>query len=954
MKKPKIRYKSKKLRLDQILKYKSIDKHFIEQFISNAHQVADHTSHFIRAFIIYLYSNKKDIPKINDDFFKLCSIVLTVRTGGGNTAKGENKKILDSLQDFYTQFYSKLGYKKEDKISSLHLSQMLDYIATEYETSVNNNIINNFIVYLKRYVNAFYITKLNSKISEETNAEFQEFKNIETDYLNLIFPIIEDFINKITFLLKAKYYPQKNYQFKSPQDKKEFKFLEKCKQKYVGKYKNICKKLKIKPNFTITLNYNNLSIDSIKMDLNLIDEINNSFIESTKEIKLKNNHKRKNRNDELKALKAELFKVKNDIVENTNNADPKYYAFIKNIRDNILPVYDSSNFTLLEYIKENPQKFIKSMMIMVDLLEKNNYKLFQFLPLYSSLIQRSVKIDTKILIEIFIEENKKEYLDNVRKYQNEIWDNLFRFNTPAFRLSKSSPYVFDYSIVTNGYTASIIFMHKDDKNKKTNVQNLGQEKRKSNKKLLEDLNNDEKIAFKKKQEDKNETDKLRKAVENNKKQKENKENFKKLSKEEQNKIKEENKRKNQDFLYIDELNDEELKKIKKKSFQNKIITNDPGKKNLLFMQDAKGNTLRYSNKEHLKRTRRLEYAEKLNKLKDELEITKREQKLSNYSSKTINFSKFCKYIKKRNETKNKIKDKYANIKFRQYKWYSYINNERAQTTLINNIKKKFGEDIIIFYGDWSIGKQMANFISTPNLTLKRKIAEYFKVYNLDEYNTSKLSNETFEACENLVLKDKFGVPRELHSVLTYTKENKINECKLGKPLKCNVNRDNNSSKNMMFIVRHYIKHKRFPKEFMRNGNEELQLDIIEKIYNILEKLKDKNISNLKIKELENIINERDLGEMLYLVKNAVSSRKTLVPDGVKSNDKIKEIVNKIFRELKNDKEKLISKYKNKEKLKVLFKEQRETKKPVEPKEVKLLGSRRVNYMRKSKISKMKL
>ena len=45
------------------------------------------------------------------------------RDNGGNMPKGENKKIIDELQKFYDQFYSKLGYGNDDKINSLHLSQ---------------------------------------------------------------------------------------------------------------------------------------------------------------------------------------------------------------------------------------------------------------------------------------------------------------------------------------------------------------------------------------------------------------------------------------------------------------------------------------------------------------------------------------------------------------------------------------------------------------------------------------------------------------------------------------------------------------------------------------------------------------------------------------------------------------------------------------------------------------
>ena len=927
MKKPRIRYKVKKIRLDAILQNVNIDKCFIEIYISNAHQISFHISHFIRAYIIFLHKENKNFPIIDSQFFKLCYMVLTKKSKGGNSPKGENKNTIEILQKFYDEYYSKLGYKLEDKIDPLHLSQMMDYVATEYQTSIENNVVINFTNYVKRYVNSSFITKFKHNIENITEDKFSEFKNLEVEYLNLVFPIIEELINKINCLLKNKYYNNKNA------TKKELVFLEKNKQKYLNKYKSICKKLKISPNAFLKNEYPNVNLDEVKNDIKLINNINQSFIENAKEIKTNGNYRRKNKDEELKILKNELYKVKNDLIENTNTADPKYNNFIESFRKNILPKYDTTKFSLLEYLKEDPQSFIKSLIIMVENLEKNNYKTFQFLPLYASSIQRSVKIDTKILVEIFINENKNEYLNNITKKQQEIWSDLFKINSKIFKLSKSSPYVFDHSIVTNGYTASIIFIHKDDKMQKTKFQNLGKDKRKINADLLKELDEENKKIFKQKQEEKAKEEKIKKSVEINKKAKEKKENFKKLTKEQQIKIKEENKRKNNDFLYIDELNEDELKEISLKLRKNKVITIDPGKKNLIFAQDDKKNTLRYSNKEHLKRTKRLEYAEKLKNLKSLNGISDEENKLSNYNAKTINFEDFCKYIKNKIEVNNTIKDKYKNIKFRQYKWYSYINNERAEATLMNKLRNKFGEDIIIFYGDWSIGKQMANFISTPNLKLKRKISEHFKVYNLDEYNTSKLSSVTLEECENLTLKDKFGTPRELHSVLTYKKEIEALECNLGEQKKyimCNINRDKNSSTNMIFIVKYYLKHKSFPKEFTRSENKELNsetLKIADKILSIFENLKKANINieTTKIEELKKSlkfeIKEEDY-ELLYLIKNCVSNKRTIIPENVKekSNKNIMKTSKKILGEIKNGKEKIISKYENKEKLKVHYEE----------------------------------
>ena len=74
---------------------------------------------------------------------------------------------------------------------------------------------------------------------------------------------------------------------------------------------------------------------------------------------------------------------------------------------------------------------------------------------------------------------------------------------------------------------------------------------------------------------------------------------------------------------------------------------------------------------------------------------------------------------------------------------------------------------------------MRNFISTPNVTLKRKLQETFKVYNIDEFRTSCLSYKTEEVCENLYLKfkkDKIQKERKIHSILTYQMENNRNGC----------------------------------------------------------------------------------------------------------------------------------------------------------------------------------
>ena len=51
--------------------------------------------------------------------------------------------------------------------------------------------------------------------------------------------------------------------------------------------------------------------------------------------------------------------------------------------------------------------------------------------------------------------------------------------------------------------------------------------------------------------------------------------------------------------------------------------------------------------------------------------------------------------------------------------------------------EEFGRDIKFVIGDWS-NKGKLKYISTPNLSLKRKLAKHFKVYLIDEYLTSQI------------------------------------------------------------------------------------------------------------------------------------------------------------------------------------------------------------------------
>jgi hypothetical protein len=224
------------------------------------------------------------------------------------------------------------------------------------------------------------------------------------------------------------------------------------------------------------------------------------------------------------------------------------------------------------------------------------------------------------------------------------------------------------------------------------------------------------------------------------------------------------------------------------------------------MMDDKGKFCSYTNGMRIKETKRLKYQRLLKNYKDKIHITETEETLNKYNSKSCNMDKFKEYIAKKLEVNDIVVPLYQNIQFRKYKWYAFINKKRSEDNMLNMIEKKYSKDHTIIIGDWSIGKQMRNFISTPNLSLKRKLKERFKVYNIDEFRTSCLSYKTKDLCKNLYLPDKKGEDRKIHSILTYQMENNRKGC---------INRDKNGCKNIRYVFNYYKKTGKRPEKFRR-------------------------------------------------------------------------------------------------------------------------------------------
>ncbi|ORY40553.1 hypothetical protein BCR33DRAFT_852839 [Rhizoclosmatium globosum] len=221
-----------------------------------------------------------------------------------------------------------------------------------------------------------------------------------------------------------------------------------------------------------------------------------------------------------------------------------------------------------------------------------------------------------------------------------------------------------------------------------------------------------------------------------------------------------------EFPYFDEPDDRELRE-KLRLAPNHIFI-DPGKRSLLTMMDDSGKFLSYTSRQRLHETKQAPYTRLLTKARKKLGILDLEELVTQaqVSPRTCFSLLFREYVIVKLRVEADMWEKYADTRFRQYKWYGFINRKKSESWLVERMAREFGKDAAVIIGDWSISKHLRGFIPTPGIGLKRRLAEKFSVYSIDEFRTSIIHHKTEERCSNLKL--RFGGKlRKLHAVLVY-------------------------------------------------------------------------------------------------------------------------------------------------------------------------------------------
>ena len=172
---------------------------------------------------------------------------------------------------------------------------------------------------------------------------------------------------------------------------------------------------------------------------------------------------------EITEENALLFQFKKQIFEMNNDTDKIFNEWKNTHLSNILPqnIKKSVHYD----VKVRPFEYLKGMLYMNEVLEKEEHKLFQPLPLRNNIIPKHIIIDTASLINLFCPEKDKDgnkmkkgvLLSNLKENQTDIWNSFLNLNNKIF---KNTHYQFHNQIQTDGVSCCLLFIKKDLKDKK--------------------------------------------------------------------------------------------------------------------------------------------------------------------------------------------------------------------------------------------------------------------------------------------------------------------------------------------------------------------------------------------------------------------------------------------------------------------------------------------------------
>ena len=165
--------------------------------------------------------------------------------------------------------------------------------------------------------------------------------------------------------------------------------------------------------------------------------------------------------------KSVLFKFKHQVMSVEMDTNELFNEWKMTHLPHILP----ANITKSVYydVKLRPFAYLPGMLYMNEILEREDSKLFQPLPLRNNIIPKHIILDTASLVSLFCPANKTEGIKKgelhkkLKENQRDIWNAFLNLKHTIF---KNKHYQFHHQIQTDGISCCLLFIRKDLKDKK--------------------------------------------------------------------------------------------------------------------------------------------------------------------------------------------------------------------------------------------------------------------------------------------------------------------------------------------------------------------------------------------------------------------------------------------------------------------------------------------------------
>ena len=385
-----------------------------------------------------------------------------------------------------------------------------------------------------------------------------------------------------------------------------------------------------------------------------------------------------------------------------------------------------------------------------------DWKQLQIVPLVSTFVPGYIKLDTTIISHMF-------NLYQLKLTPDEIWKFIFgkmfinrNKNLVRYKCRKKKiEYIFDHFIATDGIGASVIQVSSDIHNKTKYGKTENTHKKRKPRKKKTDI----------------------------------------------------------EFLSFEMLTKDDCTRLIKHLGDINIVGVDPGKRNLVSMNDTDGNKLSYTFKQRQFESGQINAKQIRNKLlRQSNAIRVCLKTLSNTNKKGPILSEFMKRVLTESIVRDRLLDYYKNKLFRLLRWKVYIKTQQSEIKLVNTIKDIYGPNVLLAYGDWSQTQQMKNFCSTKGIGLKRMLKKYFNIIDVNEYKTSKLCPVCKSETERMV---KTQMERRDGKKERVTKT--VTGLLCCKNVNCGKiwNRDVAGSINIREKGEHWLKYQKYPTAFKK-------------------------------------------------------------------------------------------------------------------------------------------